>query len=233
LSRFRDKPKPSRSDWLGLGEASRLLGVAPGTLRRWSDAGRIKSFTTPGGHRRYRRAMLDRLVPSDKAWRPPLAGSDITTTRLARAYRAEARRARRELPWLTGLTDEQRTWFREHGRLLAESLVAYLDALDDETAQEHLGAATAEAGIYGRMAAGLGISLSQTVEGFLQFRRPFLHQLALFAERRGLDATATTGLMETTERAMDRLLVAAMNAFSLDRVGELLRLAGSDGVATS
>jgi hypothetical protein len=81
------------------------------------------------------------------------------------------------------------------------------------------------------MAAGLGVSLSQTVEGFLQFRRPFLHQLALFAERRGLDATATTGLMETTERAMDRLLIAAMNSFSADRLGGRLRVADdSEGI---
>ena len=35
------------SSWIGLGEASRLLGIAPGTLRRWADEGRIPVFTTP------------------------------------------------------------------------------------------------------------------------------------------------------------------------------------------
>lgn len=195
------------------------MGVAPGTLRRWSDAGRISSFTTPGGHRRYRRAILERLLPGERMSRPSLARSGITTSRLVRAYRQEARSAVRQLPWLTGLTDEQREWFRTHGRLLAQALVAHLDTDDEALAQQSLAEATAEAAGYGRVAARLGISLSHSVEGFLQFRRPFLHQLGLFAGRRGLDAEATTELMEATEKAMDRLLIAAMNAYNIERIG--------------
>lgn len=211
-----------------MGDASKFLGVAPGTLRRWSDAGRIKSFTTPGGHRRYSRATLEKLLPSERASRPALRPYGVTTNSLARVYRAEARRAQRDLPWLTGLTDEQRAWFRTHGRQLAESLVGHLDALEGDSASRYLTEATAEAAAYGRMASGLGISLSQAVEGFLQFRRPFLHQLALFANRRGLDAESTSELIETTERAMDRLLVAAMNSFTVERVGERGRLGESE-----
>ncbi len=199
-----------------------MLGVAPGTLRRWSDDGRVSAFTTPGGHRRYRRAALERLLPSDRAARPLLARSGVTTSRLARAYRQEARRAAHVLPWLDELTDVQRDWFRSHGRLLAEALVEHLDAGNDESAQSDLVRATDQAAAYGRMTAGMRISLSQAVEGFLQFRRPFLHQLALFSERRGLDASATTELMESAERAMDRLLIAAMAAHSVDRAGERL-----------
>ena len=43
------------SDWLTLGEASRMLGVDPDTLRRWSDGGKVDLLRTPGGHRRFRR----------------------------------------------------------------------------------------------------------------------------------------------------------------------------------
>ena len=71
----------------------------------------------------------------------------------------------------------------------------------------------------GRMAAELGLSLSQSVEGFLQFRRPFLHQLGSFASRRGLDATSTTELIEGAERAMDRLLMSAMAGHGVRRAG--------------
>ncbi|HEV8654065.1 MAG TPA: helix-turn-helix domain-containing protein, partial [Candidatus Limnocylindria bacterium] len=42
-----------RGDWLTLGEASRILGVDPDTLRRWADNGKVEVFTTPGGHRRF------------------------------------------------------------------------------------------------------------------------------------------------------------------------------------
>ena len=65
------------------------------------------------------------------------------------------------------------------------------------------------------MAAALGLSLSQTVEGFLRFRAPFHHELAVAARRRGFDAAETTDLLEAAERAMDRLLVATMTGHSL------------------
>jgi hypothetical protein len=53
--------------------------------------------------------------------------------------------------------------------------------------------------------------LSQTVEGFLRFRTPFLHELAAVARRRGFDTDQTTDLLETAERGMDALLLATMN----------------------
>lgn len=120
------------------------------------------------------------------------------------------------------LTDEQRDWFREHGRRLAHVLLSYLEEPPAGDVQESLTLATSEAAAYGRMAAGMGISLSQTVEGFLQFRRPFLHELGLFAGRRGLDTTSTTELMESAERAMDRLLMATLSAHSIERGIRLL-----------
>lgn len=214
MSRF---DKPSRlPEWLGLGDASRLLGVAPETLRRWSDSGRISSFTTPGGHRRYRRLTLESLIPGERAPRKALVRSGMTASRLARAYRKEARDAARVMPWLVALTHEQREWFKVHGRSLATTLVQHLDASDDRVAQERLGDATVEAAAYGRMAATLAMSLSQAVEGFLQFRRPFLHQLGVFAGQRGLDASSTSSLIETSERVMDRLLLAVMSAYTIE-----------------
>jgi excisionase family DNA binding protein len=217
------------SDWMGLGEASRLLGVAPGTLRRWSDSGSVPAFTTPGGHRRYRRTALERLIPADAA-RPTLARSGMTTSRLVRAYRHEARAAARAAPWIGALDDQHREWFRIHGRQLAEALLGYLDAAEAATAEKSLDTATAGAAEYGRLAARLGVSLGQAVEGFLHFRRPFLHQLALVARRRGFDVAATTDLLEAAERAMDQMLVAAMGAHGA-RAGGRRRLAdmGAEG----
>ncbi|MER3418276.1 MAG: hypothetical protein C4343_04030 [Chloroflexota bacterium] len=46
-----------RSSWVSLGEASRLLGIAPGTLRRWADEGRIP----------YRGAGIAELVRTGEA----------------------------------------------------------------------------------------------------------------------------------------------------------------------
>jgi hypothetical protein len=124
------------------------------------------------------------------------------------------------MPWLEGLTEEQRDWFRTHGRELATELVTYIDATSDEVALVSLNSAAQQAAAYGRVAAVLGLSLGQTVEGFLQFRRPFLHQLALFSGRRGLDAIDTGELIEKAESAMDRLLLSAMTGHGVERVAE-------------
>lgn len=206
---------------MSLGEASRLLGVAPGTLRRWSDSGQLPAFTTPGGHRRYQRSLLERMLPRERQARPSLARSGMTPARLARAYRSEARSSSRQLAWVVALSGEQREWFRDHGRRLADALVTHLDSEDDLVADASLATATAEAAEYGRKSADLGISLAQAVEGFLRFRLPFLHQLSLVARRRGFDGAATAELMEDAERLLDRLLIAAMNGHSIQRVGDL------------
>lgn len=46
-------PRHESRHWLSINEACRLLGVDQSTLRRWSDAGKVPVFRTPGGHRRY------------------------------------------------------------------------------------------------------------------------------------------------------------------------------------
>ena len=85
-----------------------------------------------------------------------------------------------------------------------------LDASLPEHSAQQLQEAAGIAAEYGRTAASTGLSLSQTVEGFLRFRAPFHHELALAARRRGFDANQTSDLLETAERAMDRLLIATM-----------------------
>jgi excisionase family DNA binding protein len=63
-------------DWLTLGQAAKYLGVAQSTIRKWSDQGRVPAFYTPGGHRRYRRADLDKFLESSG----PHAGEQVGPT---------------------------------------------------------------------------------------------------------------------------------------------------------
>jgi molybdopterin-binding protein len=44
-----------------IGEAARLLGVSPDTVRRWADAGRLTTCRTTGGHRTIAGRDLARL----------------------------------------------------------------------------------------------------------------------------------------------------------------------------
>jgi excisionase family DNA binding protein len=206
-----------------------MLGVSPATVRRWSDDGRLRVFTTPGGHRRFSRTALDRLLPAERSRRPSIGGAGLTPSRLARTYRRASREAAPELPWVLTLTDEQRILFRERGHGLATSLLQHLDSSLPDTAAHHLREATTSAEEYGGVAAGLGLSLSQTIEGFLRFRAPFHHELALAARRRGFDADETTDLLVTAERAMDRLLVATMRGHTSARSLRSRRLPATGG----
>ncbi len=54
--------KANGEDWLRLSEAARALGVSLNTVRRWSDSGQLASYRSPGGHRRFRRIDVDRLI---------------------------------------------------------------------------------------------------------------------------------------------------------------------------
>lgn len=190
--------------WFTLGEASRTLGVTPNTLRRWADRGQIPSFTTPGGHRRFLVTAVQALVPARRKRRPALASS---SDQMARAYR----RARPLGPklghavWLSNLSEGERLRFRERGMQLVGDLLKHLDAErgDLTVAERH-------ASEYGAEAAKVGASLSDTVEGFLRFRKPFVDGLAALAPRRRLDTREATALMVDAESALDRLLVALM-----------------------
>lgn len=51
-------------NWFTVGEAAKFIGVSEPTLRKWTDAGKIAVFRTPGGHRRYLRAELEQFKTS-------------------------------------------------------------------------------------------------------------------------------------------------------------------------
>jgi excisionase family DNA binding protein len=45
-------------------QAADYLGVSLATIRRWTDAGHIACYRTPGGQRRFSRAQLESFVSS-------------------------------------------------------------------------------------------------------------------------------------------------------------------------
>lgn len=205
----------SASDWLSLAEASRLLGVSGATLRRWSDDGRVPVFTTPGGHRRFSRRTLQHLLPATRQARPSLARLGASPERIVRAYRPRASAPHAGPPWMEHLSDADRLDFRERGRHLLELLIEHLDSPDSTVAAVKLQEACRLAAGHGRQVAGLGASMAEAVQTFLQFRTPFTSQLASTARRRGLDTREATALLISAETAMDQLLVATMTGHAL------------------
>lgn len=212
--------------WIGLEEASRLLGVSASTLRRWSDAGVVETFTTPGGHRRFDADSVRNLLPGHGG-RPTMERLGENPERISRAYRRASER--NVLPWVAALNEDQRNAFREHGQAVARELLATLDASTESDRTAHLAAASAIAAEYGVAAGARGVAVALTVQIFLRFRRPFLLELVDAARRRGLDATATTDLVGRASDAMDELLVATMRAYEEAQPGPAGRPRAPDG----
>ena len=207
--------KRLRSPWLTLGEASRILGITPSTLRRWADHGDVAAFVTPGGHRRFPRSTIESLVPQTKSRRPRLAGIGVTAERVARVYR-RAKPAGRPAPppWLAALSEDERAEFRQRGHRLLALLLEQLNQEGTNPSRSELAEAVASATEYGRRAAAHGASLSETVEAFVRFRAAFIGELAGMARRRRLDTREATALLVEAEHAVDRLLVALMSGHS-------------------
>jgi len=199
---------------LSLGPASRLLGVHPETLRRWADEGRIEAFLSPGGHRRFDRREVERVLSVRQAGpvTSPLSSLGATPDRLSRAYRRSYRSEPREGSARNAVPAADHEAFRTDGRGLVASLVAYLDA------PAPAGRATAESAatqltddLARRLAAG-GLSLTESVGLFVAARRPFLAELGTIARRRALDADRISAMFEDASALLDRLLVRLIAA---------------------
>jgi excisionase family DNA binding protein len=52
-------------DLIGTEEASRLLGVGPTAVKRWADQRLLPCVRTPGGHRRFSRAAVERFLSAE------------------------------------------------------------------------------------------------------------------------------------------------------------------------
>jgi excisionase family DNA binding protein len=201
------------SPWLTIHEASALIGVSTATLRRWCDAGDVKAFTTPGGHRRFSRSAVLGILPSGRRTRRRLRAMGETPERIvARVYRPHVRDVTNGVGWREPLADADREPLRELGRRAATELLVYLDAATPEAAEEALVAAEVAAVEHAAIAAEHGLTVAEAVDGFLRFRLLFLRELGSLARRRGLDATEATDLIEAANEATDRLLRAFIRA---------------------
>jgi excisionase family DNA binding protein len=234
----------STCDWISIREASALLGVSPATLRRWAEAGEIPAFITPGGHRRFSRtALTSRLpqvaptsrLPQVAPIPPSLARIGETADGVAARYRHRSGGTAAAAPWLGSVPESSRARLRDHGRVIAASLIGSIEATGDAEREAALTAGMAAAGDYGRIAATLGATMRQTVATFLLFRRPFVEEMGAVARRRELDAAGTAALLGASAGAIDRLLDATLEGFEQAmtpraRRGQPAR-AGADAVA--
>lgn len=205
MPRQAAQPRGAPHDWLALGPASRIVGVDPDTMRRWADSGRVHAFTTPGGHRRFSREDLERLVARKRPGARPLAELGATPGRLTRAY---ARAYREGGPVAADRMEaDARAAQRADGRRLVAVLLAFLDATRPADRDRWEGEALALIGFAGRRLAEAGADTMEVLSVYLRARKPLLDELAAVGKRRSLDPTEFAALYDKACGLLDRLLL--------------------------
>jgi excisionase family DNA binding protein len=208
-------PDPSRpatdpdDPWLPLGAASRLVGVGPDTLRRWADSGRVQSYQTPGGHRRFLRSSLEAMVNAPRRHRygiERLPGS--TQTMAGELHRRVQRSGAESQPWHARLSAEQRDEFRRWGQRTFQLVIEYVAASKRSERQLLLEEAERMGGLYGSEASQAGLTLAETVEAFLFYRSPVLDAITGHLRRRSAEVSDVTSAFHEANAAIDRVLVA-------------------------
>ena len=214
------QPRSARDpDWLSLGPASRMLGVDPGTLRRWADGGRVQTFTTPGGRRRFARRSLEVLARARRGERPQLAHLGATPARLGAIYRRTYGEKRHADGGLPDVGSPDRASYRESGRRIVAVLLRFLDTTDEAERAAAERDAHIAAVEFARLIAAEGTSVGEGVRMFVAGRRPFLAELGRVAKRRGLPAEQLAALYEAASDLLDRLLVAFVESHAAATLG--------------
>jgi excisionase family DNA binding protein len=201
----------TEAHWLTINEACKLLGVDQSTLRRWSDAGKVPVFRTPGGHRRYAEDDLRALLgDGPRRQERPRVSRQLLADRSLSAYEEEYLRGARERRWFKAYSAATLEEHRRLGRRLIDLAVRYAAAPHSGDRPSLLTEAEQSGAPYGRAGAGAGLTISETVEAFLYFRFPVIRAVMGMIEEEGLAAKRATRLFVEIGHFMDRVLVATV-----------------------
>lgn len=202
--------------WLGIGEASDLLGVDQTTLRRWSNEGKVPVFLTPGGHRRY--AEDDLLAFAKGARRPRRFTSEALTQASLSRYRHDQYVTDvRRRPWYGDYNAETVAEHRKRGLAMVTLAVRYVSTRDDRDAI--LADACVIAAEYGHDSAAHGLGITDAVQMYLRARTPILQGVIQFLEAGAVSTSRTGRVFTDVSEFMDRTLVAMIAQYERDAHG--------------
>jgi Predicted site-specific integrase-resolvase len=201
--------------WLGVQDASDLLGVSPATLRRWSTAGKVRAFTTPGGHRRYAESTIRQLLGRATAANPSVAVLADSTERATWRLHEQLSPMCKRVGWVHRTSAEERQVLGLAGRSMVHGLLRYVSGRSDEECEAALRPAIEAAELHGRMAARHHGDLGETLETFHRVRGVIVDDLAERACVAGLDTPHATRLLARANDGIDRLILALVEAHAV------------------
>ena len=208
--RYRDDSESLATRWITLGQACKLLGVNESTLRRWADAGHVRSFRTPGGHRRFSEDDL-RVLMAGQMPAPSEPYNAISSMALSRIRRRLQRGRTQPAHWYSNLTDEDRENMRPLGRRLVSLISEYLTRGSKRSGL--LDEARDIAHEYGSLLVHDGVSLRDAVEGFTFFRKMLDETAMEEAQKNDLTADKAIELWELLTNLGDQVLLSIAESY--------------------
>ena len=189
-----ETPVDARQTWLTLGAASEVLGVSESTIRRWADAGDVRSFRTRGGHRRILEEDLRQIVTAA----PPAPSRDtdrISDLALARVKRRISRGRQSSAPNVfAGLSDDVRDRLRLLGRQLVDLFARYI-ASDSKKERFNEDARTIGRE-YGRALVAANVGLTNAVVTFNSMRKSLEETATQISMEAGLPVNEAVEALE-------------------------------------
>lgn len=138
----------SPDEFLSPAEACAMAGVGPTTLKRWADAGVLAHVKTVGGHRRFRRAELERFLNSRTQLGP--TGSPDPNPWIAKLLRGPSHEVEAELLFARSRLGSWHQVAKELGQVLVEIGERWrreeLSILDEHVVSERLARGLARIG---------------------------------------------------------------------------------------
>jgi excisionase family DNA binding protein len=204
--------------WVSLRRACEILGADESTLRRWADAGRLRVYRTPGGHRRFSLSDLEGMVAGEGRNR----GSEEIERIAAAKIRRQLQRARQqEQGWYMSLSDANRDRLRELGKRLLEMAGEYMDKRTRRTGL--LDEALEVGGEYGRVLLDAGLPLPSAVGAYIGFRKTMDETTRQTALRESLPLEEALAASGQVHALGDQVLLGMTAAYEAATSGELSR----------
>ncbi len=193
-----------------------MLGVNEGTLRQWTDEGKIKAFVTPGGHRRYSEVDVRSFIGRERK----VHGIKDLIARMEQAPSIEQELVQTrfaDTEWYRSLDPDSRARLGELGRRIHSLVMLCITrpARQDETLN-----LAGEAGReFGEYLYDKGLSLTDSLSAFLVHRSTLVNLASDLIRGREVLNEKAADAMPLVTKLTDTVLLALVDAYQARMLG--------------
>ena len=195
---------------LTLSEAAGRLNVHPATLRRWADNGDILVVITPGGHRRFPIAEIERLSGDHTVTESSEeVGSSLVAAALSNARSEIAQHP--DYAWTADMSETERIQMRSMGRHVMSLLERFVAEGEDDS---HLILAAKSMGReYASSTRGIGMNLSAVLQAMTFFRDRILEAAVSLPAAAKMNQEVSKRLIRRVNTFLNTILLSLADSF--------------------